>query len=385
MKRVKLVVAYDGTNYCGWQLQPNGITIEEVLNRELSALLKEDITVIGASRTDSGVHAMGNVAVFDTAHRMPADKICFALNQSLPEDIRIQDSEEVPLDWHPRKCNCTKTYEYKILNRRMDMPVYRLYTHFYHYPLDVETMSQAAKLLVGEHDFKSFCTVRTKEEDTVRTIYSLTVHEVEGIISIRISGSGFLYNMVRIITGTLINVGGGLYPPEYVAGILAARDRQQAGPTAPAKGLTLVGMEYETELPQWQYSENTEYNYDVLQSHIPADQIAFLLIERCKDDDWEGLLRRKIHHAVQNGAETIYLIDLEKDRLTAGDTYGFYRIEEPEPAVMGEAMMLLTEDEDMAIMEIHCMAERKSDAFPRWYCTKKEKQQKTMEIQEKRY
>ena len=110
MKRVKLVVAYDGTNYCGWQLQPNGITIEEVLNKALSDLLREPIAIIGASRTDSGVHAKGNVAVFDTESRIPADKICFALNQRLPEDIRIQASREVPLDWHPRKQNCIKTY-----------------------------------------------------------------------------------------------------------------------------------------------------------------------------------------------------------------------------------------------------------------------------------
>jgi len=123
MKRVKLVVAYDGTNYCGWQLQPNGVTIEEVLNRTLTELLREPIMVIGASRTDSGVHARGNVSVFDTENRMPADKICFALNQRLPEDIRIQSSEEVPLSWHPRKANCTKTYEYKILNRKIAMPL----------------------------------------------------------------------------------------------------------------------------------------------------------------------------------------------------------------------------------------------------------------------
>lgn len=138
MKRVKLVVAYDGTNYKGWQLQPNGVTIEEVLNRALTELLKEPITVIGASRTDSGVHARGNVAVFDTENRMPADKICMALNQRLPEDIRIQASEEVAPDYHPRKQNCVKTYEYKILNRRIDMPTQRLYSHFYYFPLDLE-------------------------------------------------------------------------------------------------------------------------------------------------------------------------------------------------------------------------------------------------------
>ena len=177
MKRVKMVVAYDGTNYRGWQLQPNGVTIEEILNQHLTELLREPIAVIGASRTDSGVHARGNVAVFDTENRMPADKICFALNQRLPEDIRIQSSEEVPRNWHPRKANCVKTYEYKILNRKIAMPLERLYSHFCYFPLDVEKMQQAAQYIIGEHDFKSFCTVRTQAEETVRIIYSLTIEK----------------------------------------------------------------------------------------------------------------------------------------------------------------------------------------------------------------
>ena len=122
MRRILLVVAYDGTNYCGWQLQPNGVTIEEVLNQTLTALLKEPVQVTGASRTDSGVHAMGNVAVFDTKSRIPGDKFCFALNQRLPDDIRIQSSREVPLTFHPRKANCVKTYEYRILNRKIAPP-----------------------------------------------------------------------------------------------------------------------------------------------------------------------------------------------------------------------------------------------------------------------
>lgn len=130
MKRVKLIVAYDGTNYCGWQIQPNGITIEQVLNENLSKLLGEEITVTGASRTDSGVHSMGNVAIFDTETRMPADKISFALNQRLPEDIVVQDSCEVPSDWHPRYQVSRKTYEYRILNRTFRMPNRRLDTYF---------------------------------------------------------------------------------------------------------------------------------------------------------------------------------------------------------------------------------------------------------------
>lgn len=242
-----MVVAYDGTNYCGWQVQPNEITIEEVLNRSLSNLLGEKIEVMGASRTDSGVHSLGNVAVFDTNTRMPADKIAFALNQRLPEDIVVQGSCEVPSDWHPRYQESTKTYEYRILNRTFRMPTRRLDTYFYHYPLDVEQMSEAASYLVGTHDFTSFCAANAQVKSTVRTIYSCTAQKENDIITIRVTGNGFLYNMVRIIAGTLIEVGAGKRRPEEIKDILAAENRDAAGPTAPAQGLTMMGIEYEQE------------------------------------------------------------------------------------------------------------------------------------------
>lgn len=242
-----MVVAYDGTNYCGWQVQPNGITIEEVLNRSLSNLLGEKIEVMGASRTDSGVHSLGNVAVFDTNTRMPADKIAFALNQRLPEDIVVQGSCEVPSDWHPRYQESTKTYEYRILNRTFRMPTRRLDTYFYHYPLDVEQMSEAASYLVGTHDFASFCAANAQVKSTVRTIYSCTAQKENDIITIRVTGNGFLYNMVRIIAGTLIEVGAGKRRPVEINAILAAENRDAAGPTAPAQGLTMMGIEYEQE------------------------------------------------------------------------------------------------------------------------------------------
>lgn len=246
MKRVKLIVAYDGTNYKGWQVQPNGITVEQVLNENLSRLLGEEITVTGASRTDSGVHSLGNVAIFDTDTRMPAEKISFALNQRLPEDIVVQDSREVPAEWHPRYQNSRKTYEYRILNRTFRMPTRRLDTYFYYHPLDVEKMKQAASYLVGEHDFKSFCAVGAQVKTTTRTIYACDVEKDEqGIITIRVKGNGFLYNMVRIIAGTLIRVGGGELAPEEIPQILAKKDRAAAGPTAPAHGLTMIGLEYE--------------------------------------------------------------------------------------------------------------------------------------------
>lgn len=243
-KRVRLTVAYDGTNYHGWQVQNNGITIEGELNRCLSALLQEPIEVIGASRTDAGVHALGNIAVFDTMARMPADKISYALNQRLPEDIRIQKSEEVSPEWHPRRCESRKTYEYRIYRGAFPMPVKRLYSLFTYHELQADKMQEAGRYLVGEHDFKSFCQVNAQVESTVRTIHSLEVEEQGADIIIRVCGNGFLYNMVRIITGTLLEVGRGKRKPEDMQDILTALDRQAAGPTAPAHGLTLMKYEY---------------------------------------------------------------------------------------------------------------------------------------------
>lgn len=248
VKRVRLTVAYDGTNYRGWQVQPNGITIEQVLNEKLSALLGEEIVVTGASRTDSGVHSLGNIAIFNTNTRMPAEKISFALNQRLPEDIVVQDSREVPSDWHPRYQNSRKTYEYRILNRTFRMPGRRFDTYFYYHPLDVEKMQQAAAYLEGVHDFKSFCAVGAQVKTTTRTIYSCNVtRDASDVITVRVTGNGFLYNMVRIIAGTLIKVGGGELAPEEIPLILEKKDRSAAGPTAPAHGLTMIGIEYEGE------------------------------------------------------------------------------------------------------------------------------------------
>ena len=245
MKRVRMIISYDGTAYCGWQIQNNGITVEEIINRELTNLLGEEIAVIGASRTDSGVHALGNVAVFDTETKIPPEKISFALNQRLPEDIRIQKSEEVNANFHPRYCDSIKTYEYRILNRKFPDPLNRLYTHFVYMPLDVEKMKAAAAYLVGEHDFASFCSAKSQVKTTVRTVYTLEVSKMDDIIKIRISGNGFLYNMVRIIVGTLLKVGLGVYLPEHVEEILEAKDRNCAGPKAPARGLTLIGISYQ--------------------------------------------------------------------------------------------------------------------------------------------
>lgn len=245
MKRFKLEIAYDGTHYHGWQIQPNGVTVEEVINKHLNELLREDIKVIGASRTDSGVHALGNVAVFDSETRIPGDKLSYALNQRLPDDIVIQSSCQVPDDFHPRHCDSRKTYEYQIYNAQFENPLYSRYSHYVFRPLNIENMQKAAEIIKGEHDFKSFCSSGGQTLTTVRTVYELDVIKEDNLVKIKITGSGFLYNMVRIIAGTLIWVGLGVYPPEYVQEILDAKDRAKAGPKVPAKGLRLVKIQYQ--------------------------------------------------------------------------------------------------------------------------------------------
>ena len=214
MRRIRLTVAYDGTDYCGWQVQNNGATIEGELNTALTQLTGQTVKVIGASRTDAGVHARGNVAVFDTESSIPPERFLYAVNALLPEDIVVVDSCEVAADWHPRHCNTEKTYEYRVLNQKLPDPM------------------------------RSFCNVHTHVEDTVRTIYRLEVIREENVITFRVRGNGFLYNMVRILAGTLIGVGRGLIDPEEIPAMLEAKDRQAAGMTVPPQGLTLVKIDY---------------------------------------------------------------------------------------------------------------------------------------------
>ena len=239
-----LTVAYDGTNYHGWQYQNNGKTIEGELNKALSSLLQKNIEVIGASRTDAGVHAMCNAAVFDTDAGIPAEKYSYALNQMLPDDIRIRKSEEVPADFHPRKTDTVKTYEYRIDCEEFADPLKTRYAYFTYVPLDASKMQEAAFHLIGTHDFKSFCSVNTTATTTVRTIHDIQVIRDGVDIIIRVTGNGFLYNMVRIIVGTLMDVGRGKYEPSAVKDILEATDRTCAGPTVPACGLMLKELRF---------------------------------------------------------------------------------------------------------------------------------------------
>ncbi len=273
MRRIRLIIAYDGTNYSGWQIQENATTVEGVLHDALSELLSDmghdgEVELIGASRTDAGVHAEGNVAVFDTEVQMAEEKFAYALNARLPEDIRVLRSEEVSDNFHPRYTPSHKTYVYQILNTRIPIPTLTRYMHHLYEDIDINMMRQAEDIFIGEHDFSAFCSAGAQVKSKVRTIESLKVYEepLSGfgsgtekgealtdsanrgkIISIVVTGTGFLYNMVRIIAGTLIEVGLGRRDIDTVRRAILEGDRTDAGPTAPAKGLTLKRILYDTD------------------------------------------------------------------------------------------------------------------------------------------
>ena len=314
-RRIKLTIAYDGTGYKGWQIQnptkekPEGDkpTIQGMLTLGIGNLLRrssgkdpssasgmlsrgegnspedDSIQLIGASRTDSGVHAMGNVAVFDTDSTIPTENFPSAINSFLPEDIRVVKAEEVPAEFNPRFEPHEKVYEYKVDNSPIPSPMGRLYAYNFTYALDIEKMQQAAEYLCGVHDFTSFVNpdsqVFEHGGDAVREIYSIEIFSDRGrkspeavelpnvsrrgrtdanlskvsrkvreedasLITFRIRGNGFLYHMIRIIVGTLLQVGNGKREPEDIRNILEAKDRTKAGPTVPAKGLCLVELRY---------------------------------------------------------------------------------------------------------------------------------------------
>lgn len=300
MRRIKLTIAYDGTNYRGWQIQqptaahPEGTvpTIQGALQCALGQLLPKEavhgatagenldpltsqraadepaaadtttapdqvheaeapgiLPVVGASRTDSGVHALGNVACFDTESTIPAANFPKAINRYLPADIRVMQADEVSKDFHPRFVPHEKCYEYRIDNGRVANPLTRLYAYNYTYPLDLERMRAAARELVGVHDFTSFVNpdsqVFEHGGDAVREIYSIDILEEGTQLVICIRGNGFLYHMIRIIVGTLLVIGNGRRAPEDIRTMLAAKDRTTAGPTVPAHGLCLCALRYD--------------------------------------------------------------------------------------------------------------------------------------------
>ncbi|WP_312117415.1 tRNA pseudouridine(38-40) synthase TruA [Brevibacillus reuszeri] len=244
MRRLRCVVGYDGTDYSGFQVQPDQTTIQGEIEAALFRITGEEIQIHGSGRTDAGVHARGQVIHFDMNSHIPMDKWRFVLNNQLPDAIVIRSVEEVPESFHARFDVQIKEYRYCIDNSLVADVFRHRYADHIRFPLDVEAMQQAARHLVGEHDFTSFCSAKTFVEDKVRTVYGLTVERRGEEVWVTCRGNGFLYNMVRIIVGTLVEVGQGKRTADELAAILAACDREKAGKTAPAKGLTMWEVVY---------------------------------------------------------------------------------------------------------------------------------------------
>lgn len=244
MKNIKLTIEYDGSNYFGWQKQNNKETVQETIERAILAVTGEKINLTGSSRTDTGVHAKGMVANFKTNTSIPPNKIKFALNNKLPDDIVIINSEEVSEDFHSRYNSKGKTYCYTIINRRDRLALGRNYAYQFKWDLDIERMKSACKYFLGEHDFCAFMSSGSSVKTTVRTINELYIENNKDEIKIFISANGFLYNMVRIIVGTLIMVGIGKISDKDITDIIESKDRTKAGACVPANGLTLEKVYY---------------------------------------------------------------------------------------------------------------------------------------------
>ncbi len=246
MPRIQIIVEYDGTNYAGWQRQENAMTVQQMLEEKLSLLTKEKIVLHGASRTDAGVHARGQSAHFDTLSRIPAEKFSYAVNTMLPEDIRVRCSREVPESFHARFSTKGKRYCYLFQVSPHSSPLNRLNHAHVIYPLDEKLMQEEANDLVGTHDFAAFAASGSVVRDTVRSIYRADVVRNGEEICLTIEGSGFLYNMVRIIAGTLIGVGSGKIEPGAFKRAIQSKNRLDLGVTAPARGLTLMEVFYDS-------------------------------------------------------------------------------------------------------------------------------------------
>lgn len=241
--RIKLTIRYDGSAYCGWQIQPNGISVQEVITNAIEAVTGEKVTLVGSGRTDSGVHAEGQIAHFDTQSSIPPNKFFRAINVHLPSDIRIIDSQQVGEDFNARKSAKQKTYRYTLYVDNTENPLKDRYMTFLDRMPDIEKMKKASSLFIGEHDFKCFNASGGGAKTTVRTIYNIDIKNDDGI-KIFVTGNGFLYNMVRTLCGTLLSVGYGEKNEEDIKTLLLLGDRKQCGKTLPAKGLCLVNVEY---------------------------------------------------------------------------------------------------------------------------------------------
>lgn len=243
--RVLLTLEYDGTDYVGWQWQENGLSVQQVLEQALSRVLGSEIRVVGASRTDAGVHALGQRAHFDTNGSIPVHKYPLALNALLPPDVRVIYAQQVADDFHARFDARGKEYTYRICNRRHAGALTARYSAHVPLPLDDMRMQQAANLLVGKHDFRAFSAAGGSAKTFVRELSEVKVQRAGDEISIRVRGTAFLYNMVRIIAGTLIDIGKGKLDIDAVTRAFATGDRLCLGPTAPAHGLELTRVFYE--------------------------------------------------------------------------------------------------------------------------------------------
>ena len=245
-----MIVAYDGTNYHGFARQPGATTIQGMLEKAISKITQEEILTLGAGRTDRGVHAMGQCVTFDSETKIPVFRLARAINSQLPPDIVVQSVEEVDSEFHPRFGAKRKTYRYKILNTPVPDPFNYRYAYHYPYPIDIEKMQEAANRMVGVHDFACFCASGSTVKDTVREIYSIEVKREGNLVWADVCGNGFLYNMVRIIIGTLLYVNEDKLSADDVSAIIESKDRTKAGPTAEAQGLMMLNIIYEDKEQQ---------------------------------------------------------------------------------------------------------------------------------------
>lgn len=244
MRNIKLIIEYDGSCFYGFQKQKNVRTIQEEIEKAIFIVTKEECSLIGSSRTDTGVHARGFVANFLTNSMIPANKFREALNCKLPDDISILYSEEVDLEFHSRYASKGKTYCYTIINREAPLTIERNYAFHHRGKINIEKMKQACEYFIGKHDFKAFKSSGGSTKTTIRTIHDLHIEENDEIIKIYVTGDGFLYNMVRIIVGTLLRVGKEKISPEDIKSIIKSRNREEAGECVSAKGLSLIRVYY---------------------------------------------------------------------------------------------------------------------------------------------
>ncbi|GGJ08727.1 tRNA pseudouridine(38-40) synthase TruA [Paenibacillus hunanensis] len=248
MNNYKLTIQYDGNRYKGWQrLGDSDSTIQGKIEKAISVLIGEQIEIIGSSRTDAGVHALQQVANFKTVQELTTERIMSFLNHYLPPDISVIQVEQVDERFHARFHATEKTYLYKIWNREYSQPFLRKYSMHVVKPLDIEKMKQAAAHFIGEHDFTAYANAKSKKKDSVRTIHQLELSEQDGMIELRVTGNGFLYNMVRKMVGTLIAVGLGEKQPNDVPGFIQSKDRSQTGGMADAEGLYLEQIRFKNE------------------------------------------------------------------------------------------------------------------------------------------